>query len=70
MYNAEKNEVCEKVGASKGGVVNIDSNLRDPQMCGLYAPDIYNNKRVTEVGGAIFIHLMPIWLSYFFIIVL
>lgn len=62
MNNAEENEVCKKLGASEG-VVDIDSNLKDPQLCGLYAPDIYNNIRVTEVGGAIFIHLMPIALS-------
>ncbi|XVF88196.1 hypothetical protein PTKIN_Ptkin19aG0030800 [Pterospermum kingtungense] len=46
----EKNEVCEKLGASKGGVVDIDSNLKDPQMCGLYASDIYDNIRVTELN--------------------
>ncbi|XWS17014.1 hypothetical protein CRYUN_Cryun33cG0031300 [Craigia yunnanensis] len=45
----EENEVFEKLGASKG-VVDIDSNLKDPQMCGLYAPDIYNSIRVTELN--------------------
>ncbi|XP_022731404.1 cyclin-A2-2 [Durio zibethinus] len=45
----EENGVCEKLGASKG-VVDIDSNLKDPQACGLYAPDIYNNIRVTELN--------------------
>ncbi|KAK4853989.1 hypothetical protein QYF36_017401 [Acer negundo] len=30
-------------------IVNIDSNLKDPQVCSLYAPDIYNNIRVTEL---------------------
>ncbi|MFQ6638316.1 hypothetical protein Gotur_014521 [Gossypium turneri] len=54
----DQKEACKKLGASKD-VVDIDSNLKDPQACGLYAPDIYNNMRVTEVGGAIFIHLMP-----------
>ncbi|MBA0593911.1 hypothetical protein Gorai_010838 [Gossypium raimondii] len=54
----DQNEACKKLGASKD-VVDIDSNLKDPQACGLYAPDIYNNMHVTEVGGAIFIHLMP-----------
>ncbi|KAL4281392.1 hypothetical protein GQ457_03G045460 [Hibiscus cannabinus] len=45
----EENEVCEKLVASKD-VVDIDSNLKDPQACGLYAPDIYNNMRVTELN--------------------
>ncbi|XVF34439.1 hypothetical protein REPUB_Repub18cG0059200 [Reevesia pubescens] len=45
----EENVVCEKLGASKG-VVDIDSNLKDPQACGLYAPDIYNNIRATELN--------------------
>ncbi|XP_007013748.2 PREDICTED: cyclin-A2-2 [Theobroma cacao] len=45
----EENEVCKKLGASEG-VVDIDSNLKDPQLCGLYAPDIYNNIRVTELN--------------------
>ncbi|XWS27164.1 hypothetical protein CRYUN_Cryun26dG0091600 [Craigia yunnanensis] len=45
----EENEVYEKLGASKG-VVDIDSNLKDPQICGLYASDIYNNIRVTELN--------------------
>ncbi|XVE63556.1 hypothetical protein DITRI_Ditri07aG0029800 [Diplodiscus trichospermus] len=44
----EENEVFEKLGALKG-VVDIDSNLKDPRVCGLYAPDIYNNIRVTEL---------------------
>ncbi|KAF3447210.1 hypothetical protein FNV43_RR12390 [Rhamnella rubrinervis] len=49
----EKGEdmVCEKSGASKSvHIVDIDSNLKDPQMCSLYAPDIYNSIRITELG--------------------
>ncbi|XVE71611.1 hypothetical protein DITRI_Ditri10aG0165000 [Diplodiscus trichospermus] len=45
----EENEVYEKLGASEG-VVDIDSNLKDPQMCALYASGIYNNIRVTELN--------------------
>ncbi|KAE8700172.1 hypothetical protein F3Y22_tig00110560pilonHSYRG00063 [Hibiscus syriacus] len=45
----DENEVCDKLGASKD-IVDIDSNLKDPQACGLYAPDIYNNMRVTELN--------------------
>ncbi|TYI79276.1 hypothetical protein E1A91_D05G011600v1 [Gossypium mustelinum] len=45
----DQNEACKKLGASKD-VVDIDSNLKDPQACGLYAPDIYNNMRVTELN--------------------
>ncbi|XVE98535.1 hypothetical protein REPUB_Repub03eG0114100 [Reevesia pubescens] len=44
----DDNQVCKKLGALKG-VVDIDSNLKDPLACGLYAPDIYNNIRVTEL---------------------
>ncbi|KAH7574192.1 hypothetical protein JRO89_XS03G0263900 [Xanthoceras sorbifolium] len=36
----ESNDLC---------IVDIDSNLKDPQACALYAPDIYNNIRVTEL---------------------
>ncbi|KAE8665348.1 Cyclin-A2-2 [Hibiscus syriacus] len=45
----EENEVCEKLGASEEDV-DIDSNLKDPQACCMYAPDIYNNMRVTEIN--------------------
>lgn len=31
-------------------IVDIDSNLKDPQACSLYAPDIYNNISLTEVS--------------------
>nr|QYW07113.1 cyclin A2-1 [Dimocarpus longan] len=37
---SQSNDLC---------IVNIDSNLKDPQSCSLYAPDIYNNIRVTEL---------------------
>ncbi|XVF47927.1 hypothetical protein PTKIN_Ptkin03bG0149000 [Pterospermum kingtungense] len=45
----EENEVCKEQQASKG-VMDIDSNLKDPLMCALYAPDIYSNIRVTELN--------------------
>lgn len=42
--------VCEKLIVTKDlDVVDIDSNLKDPQACSLYAPDIYDNIRITEV---------------------
>ncbi|TYH12314.1 hypothetical protein ES288_A06G057800v1 [Gossypium darwinii] len=44
-----ENDVCKKLGVSKD-VVDIDSNLKDPRICSLYAPDIYNNIRVTELN--------------------
>ncbi|KAM7260280.1 hypothetical protein ACFE04_016021 [Oxalis oulophora] len=31
-------------------ILNIDSNLKDPQGCSEYAPDIYDNSRVTELS--------------------
>ncbi|GMH11874.1 hypothetical protein Nepgr_013715 [Nepenthes gracilis] len=44
-------KLCEKSGTSNDpGIVDIDSNFKDPQMCSLYAPDIYNNIRVTELN--------------------
>ncbi|PON57964.1 Cyclin [Parasponia andersonii] len=46
----EEDEVFEKSIASKGlDIVDIDSNLKDPQACSLYAPDIYDNMRITEL---------------------
>ncbi|KAE8705919.1 Cyclin-A2-2 [Hibiscus syriacus] len=44
----EEDGVCKRVGGLKD-VVDIDSNLKDPLVCSLYAPDIYYNTRVTEV---------------------
>lgn len=42
--------ICEKSVVSKDDdVVDIDSNLKDPQACSLYAPDIYDNIRIAEV---------------------
>lgn len=39
-----------KLGASYGiGIADIDSKQKDPQMCSMYAPDIYKNLRVTEL---------------------
>ncbi|XP_071723492.1 cyclin-A2-1-like [Rutidosis leptorrhynchoides] len=50
----EDHMVCKKSELSKGPcIVDIDSNLKDPQSCALYAQDIYNNNRVTEL------HMIP-----------
>ncbi|KAK9682581.1 hypothetical protein RND81_10G083400 [Saponaria officinalis] len=41
----------EKVGGSDNpSIIDIDSNQKDPLMCGLYASDIYQHKRVTELN--------------------
>ncbi|GAB2275580.1 hypothetical protein Dimus_010339 [Dionaea muscipula] len=32
------------------GIVDIDSNQKDPQACSLYAPDIYDSKRIAELN--------------------
>lgn len=45
----EENNLCEELQSNGPSIVNIDSNLEDPQVCSLYAPDIYNNIRVTEL---------------------
>ncbi|KAB2629408.1 cyclin-A2-2-like [Pyrus ussuriensis x Pyrus communis] len=54
LWNPQKKEeymVGEIVGSSNVlDIVNIDSNLRDPLACSLYAPDIYSNICLTEVA--------------------
>lgn len=50
LYYAEVGQHGQKVISSDGlHVADIDSNHKDPQMCGLYAPAIYENQRVREV---------------------
>ncbi|TQE10580.1 hypothetical protein C1H46_003818 [Malus baccata] len=54
LWNPQKKEeymVREIVGSSNVlDIVNIDSNLKDPLACSLYAPDIYSNICLTEVA--------------------
>ncbi|XP_062098584.1 cyclin-A2-2-like [Humulus lupulus] len=46
----EEDEVLDKTTASKEPeVVDIDSDVKDPQACSLYGPYIYNNRRITEL---------------------
>ncbi|CAK7353480.1 unnamed protein product [Dovyalis caffra] len=46
----EANEISKKLDASScAKIADIDSNIKDPQLCSLYAPDIYNNIRVKEL---------------------
>ncbi|XP_050232547.1 cyclin-A2-1-like isoform X2 [Mercurialis annua] len=46
----QENIFCKKLESSSGQVIaDIDSNLKDPQICGLYAPEIYSNRRVKEL---------------------
>ncbi|GMP94710.1 hypothetical protein CsSME_00044059 [Camellia sinensis var. sinensis] len=41
---------CQKLDTPKDlQIADVDSNHKDPQMCSLYAPDIYNNLRVMEL---------------------
>lgn len=35
--------------ANDQAIIDIDSKHKDPQMCSLYAAEVYNNLRVTEV---------------------
>lgn len=48
------------ITSSKPDVVDIDAGHKDPQLCSLYAPDIYNNLRVAEVRAVHVIHLFVI----------
>ncbi|CAH2075751.1 unnamed protein product [Thlaspi arvense] len=41
-------QLSEKSEASDTQIADIDFNHKDPKMCSLYAPDIYNNLRITE----------------------
>lgn len=42
--------ICGKLRASDGlGIVDIDSELKDPLVWSSYAPDIYHSIRVREV---------------------
>lgn len=46
----EENMVWDISGSSNDlDIVDIDSNLKDPQACSLYAPDIYSNISLIEV---------------------
>ncbi|XP_011026521.1 PREDICTED: cyclin-A2-2-like isoform X2 [Populus euphratica] len=46
----KESEISEKLDASVGvSVVDIDSNIKDLQLCSLYAPDIFNNIRAKEL---------------------
>ncbi|KAB5553290.1 hypothetical protein DKX38_010601 [Salix brachista] len=50
LMSKEVNEISKKLDASSGAsVVDIDLNIKDPQLCSLYAPRIYNNIRVKEL---------------------
>ncbi|OUZ99665.1 Cyclin [Macleaya cordata] len=44
----EKYVLCENLGNGPD-ITDIDSDYKDPQMCSLYAPDIYSNLRVSEL---------------------
>ncbi|KAB1204537.1 Cyclin-A2-1 [Morella rubra] len=51
-FRKKEDMVCERPGTSNGpDIVDIDSNLKDPQFCSLYARDIYSNMRVAELDS-------------------
>lgn len=53
LLNNAEDVVCKKSGTSDGpDIVDIDSNLKDPQVCSSYAPDIYSKLCVAEVCAA------------------
>lgn len=37
--------------------IDIDLDLKDPQLCSVYAPDIYNNLRTAEVCTLGYFHI-------------
>ncbi|XVF26689.1 hypothetical protein REPUB_Repub14bG0039700 [Reevesia pubescens] len=48
--NEEKVSFCgTSITSSDPDFVDIDSDKKDPQLCSLYAPEIYNNLRVAEL---------------------
>ncbi|KAK6267978.1 hypothetical protein QUC31_012138 [Theobroma cacao] len=48
--NAEKVSFSgTSITSSDPDFIDIDSDKKDPQLCSLYAPDIYNNLRVVEL---------------------
>lgn len=50
LHHADESKVCRKQeGFANLGVADIDSRHKDPLMCSLYAPDIYNNLHAIEV---------------------
>lgn len=52
MVTAEKVSFSgTSITSSDPDFIDIDSDKKDPQLCSLYAPDIYNNLRVVEVGA-------------------
>lgn len=50
LFIADEGKLCPKRDDLETlGVTDIDSKHRDPQMCTLYAPDIYTNLHAKEV---------------------
>ena len=37
------------IASKSPDIVDVDADHKDPQLCCIYAPDIYNNLRVAEV---------------------
>ena len=49
MVTAEVSFSGTSITSSDPDFIDIDSDKKDPQLCSLYAPEIYNNLRVAEV---------------------
>lgn len=48
----DEENLCEDIGTGSSNYlkfINIDSDHKDPQLCSLYAPDIYMNLRAAEL---------------------
>ena len=51
FHHADESKVCLKQeGSNSLSIADIDSKHKDPLMCSLYAPDIYNNLQAMEVS--------------------
>lgn len=49
MVASVKGGLSGDVISSNPDIVDIDGDYKEPQLCSVYAPDIYSNLRVAEV---------------------
>lgn len=50
MVEAKKGNPFGSINTSRcPDIVDVDADHKDPQLCCIYAPDIYNNLHVSEV---------------------
>ncbi|XP_059658059.1 cyclin-A2-2 [Cornus florida] len=57
----KEGKICDKLeGSNDLSIANIDLNHKDPQMCSLYASDIYDNLHVMELDRRLSVNYMEI----------